>query len=694
MDRFNWTSYNPYYSHDPYSQAPQEGGQHTFQPETGQTSAGVSVSGAWASYPALGQPYQNPNLQAQIPPSPDWEFFLPPLQPIAMPELTLPQLEAGQMSGEVVANGASGSYPALGQSYLNPNLLAQIPSWPRSDWGTSQPTTLADISQNDVLVESSNPQPIVEKKRRKSSVQIKARFLAGLDNYAQGVKLKYCSSSLRFWDYISDNGNMVRRGIPLYDELTLAEKKQLTLAITARKEAKGAKDSAKKRFLAGLNNYAQGLPLKYCSAIIPFKSYVSADGRLHDWGKDLYASLSPEEQQQVNQALRSRNKFYRENLADNDRVREGFLAGLDKYAQGLPLKDCSATLDFARYASAEGNLSQRGQYLFDSLPKQDQARVYQALLSRCEKSSTGLMANASVEERFLAGLDKYAQGLLLKDCSASFDFACYASDDGHLHLRGRKLRATLSPEDQRRVDQALIDRRRIASELLSGDVDQFVTALGPYGNGLALSQCETSSSLTKKVFKYLTEEGGLTPRGELLIENLQPDQQIGVWYAIEKRRQILNSSTYVPGSPWQLPEMPSSMPEQGGMNPTAMIDPIQTETMYNPMQTETMWATAWQLTGQAVPGIWGIPSESAEPSIPHYSSEAVGANFLHQYGPHGLIPQRASDRLIGRGIEDGMLINIQGEEYRVREINDPSVRATNENPYGKSFMLMPRMRGG
>jgi hypothetical protein len=41
-----------------------------------------------------------------------------------------------------------------------------------------------------------------------------------------------------------------------------------------------------------------------------------------------------------------------------------------------------------------------------------------------------------------------------------------------------------------------------------------------------------------------------------------------------------------------------------------------------------------------------------------------------------------------------MLINIQGEEYRVQDMGRSSEGSTNENPYGKSFMLMFCMRDG
>ncbi|MEJ2045995.1 MAG: hypothetical protein P8X89_22285 [Reinekea sp.] len=41
-----------------------------------------------------------------------------------------------------------------------------------------------------------------------------------------------------------------------------------------------------------------------------------------------------------------------------------------------------------------------------------------------------------------------------------------------------------------------------------------------------------------------------------------------------------------------------------------------------------------------------------------------------------------------------MLINIQGEVYRVHDTGQRSVNPTNENPLGNIFMLVPRMRGG
>jgi hypothetical protein len=493
MDRSHWSYHNNehYYDNDHYySQAYQEGGQHTFQPETGQTSTGTTASGASGSH-------------------------------------------------------SSGSYPASDQPYLDLNTPVQIPSWSWLDGETSQSTTLEDVSQHHALSESFNPQPVVAARQRRSPAQLKAQFLADLDNYAQGVKLTKCSSSLRFWDYINDNGNLVRGGISLYEEFSDAEKAQLDQAIIARQGAK---------------------------------------------------------------LIQS---------ADKESVTERFLEGLDNYAQGVLLKDCSATLDFGCYATDEGELHQKGRNLRAILPPAAQDRVNQALLRRRQTKLEQAMVNAPAGERFLAGLEKYARGAPLTECSATLEFKGYVSDLGYLHAKGRYLRATLLPEDQERVDRALTDRRRIAAERLSGDVPHFQAALLSYGNGLDLQTCGKQSGLKRKIDRYqkieryFTQEGGLAPKGELLIENLQPDQQNEVWRAIKNRRRCLDPSA-------QVPEVPASMPEQGGMDPTAMVDP---------MQTEAMWATVWQLTGQVVPG----PSESAEPLIHHYDNNVAGADFQHQY---------------------------------------------------------------
>ncbi|MEJ2044389.1 MAG: hypothetical protein P8X89_14045 [Reinekea sp.] len=616
-----------------YSQTPQEDGQHSTQPETGQPSAGGLASGESGSQPASGQPYLNPNSPAQIPssPGPDLEYLL----------------------------------------------------------RTPQAITLEDIIQNEAPPEPANHQPAVEKQ------PVKARFLAGLEAFERGASLKDCSPSLPFYDYIRSDGRLVKKGISLSKTLTAEEKERLVQAIVARNQAiatrQGARpkrlpdeDMNKEHFLAGLGKYGQGFQLKDCSATLKFKTYVTDKGRLTKAGRELRNSLPLKDRERLNQALRSRKQ------AAYVPVAERFLAGLDNYAQGVQLKDCSATISFRNYVSDDAHLHEQGKILFKSLSPEDQARVNRALFCRREMYLKRVMDNASVEERFLAGLDNYEKGVPVRRCSRDIYLRSYFIGDG-LSYRGRVLYDKLDEDDKARVNRALTRRKEVIAQRTSGDVAKFMATLEPYGNGLNLLDCGNQSGLVGKAITYLTPEGGLTPKGELLIENLSPDQQIEVMFAIRKRRQFIDPSAQVPEllwqvleSPWQLPEMPLSMPELGGMNPTGMIDP---------MQTEAMWATAWQLTGQAMPGTWGIPSESAESSIPSYGSEAVGADFQHQYGPYGLMPQLAPDRLIGRGIVRDMLINIQGEVYRVHDMGG-SVNPTNENPQGKKFMLVPRMRGG
>ncbi|MEJ2044385.1 MAG: hypothetical protein P8X89_14025, partial [Reinekea sp.] len=344
---------------------------------------------------------------------------------------------------------------------------------------------------------------------------------------------------------------------------------------------------AKQRFLAGLKAYERGAPLKDCSSSVKFGMYASADGRLHKKGVSLCVGLSQDDKVRVKQALDSRNRIYHEFLASRERL----LAGLDKYAQGVQLKDCSATFSFRSYLSDDGHLHKPGKTLYGNLSSEDQERVYQALISRREIYLKRVMDKNSVEERFLASLDNYASGVPLNKCAKNIRIALYVTDCGRLKQdrQGLSLYNKLGPDEKLRVNQALAARRKIVTERFSEDVDQFMATLEPYGNGQDLLDCGNQSGLTKKAIMYLTPEGGLTFKGELLIDNLQPDQQVEVWYAIEKRRQFLNPSEQVPGSPWQLPEMPSSMPEMGGMDPDAMNDPMQTGTMDDSIQTGTMY---------------------------------------------------------------------------------------------------------
>jgi hypothetical protein len=409
----------------------------------------------------------------------------------------------------------------------------------------------------------------------------------------------------------------------------------------------------KHHFLAGLDKYAQGYRLTGCSAAISYSSYVTADGNLHQDGIGLYEKLEQEEKDRVDQALEDRKVFHSFSLYSANSTRTRFMEGIEAYASGAPLKDCSATLRFAHYVTSDGHLLARGIGLCEKLNQEELTLVNRALEARrkCYDESTRH--------------DKSTTNAAYK------------------HLAGG--------ESTARVNEVLAVRRRIAAERISGDVSHFLAALEPYGNGFDLKECGKQSGLKRKadryqkVERYLTPEGGLTAKGELLIENLQPDQLNKVLEAIEKRQQNTGLNSPVPEPAWQWPEMPASMPETEGMDPIAM---------YPPMQTEAMMAAAWQYTGQTMPGTWGIPWESAEPFIPHYGSDVVGNDFRHRYDSNGLMPQRAPDRLIGLGIVHDTLINIQGEEYRVHDTGQRSVNLTNENPQGKIIMLVPRMRGG
>ncbi|MEJ2044664.1 MAG: hypothetical protein P8X74_13480 [Reinekea sp.] len=628
MDRFNWNHPNAdHYSHGYYDQAYQEYGQHTYQRETGQTSDGVAASGSSWSYPTPGQPQPNPdfNFPQWIPPSPgsDLEYLV----------------------------------------------------------RTPQPIPLENIIQNDVPPGPSNAQSAVKKQRRRNFAEVKEQFLAGLDKYAQGYTLKACSATIDFFSYITRDGRLQLEGRALYSKLDQKDKDRVDQAIEDRKVFNSLRPTTRTHILAGLEAYASGALLKDCSASLSFSTYFSNNGHLLTKGESLYNKLNQEDKDRVDQALKSR----KENC---DKVRTSFLEGLDAYANGAPLKDCSATLSFDTYVSSKGYLHDSGKALYDRLEQGDKDRIMDALRARREIHVERIATDNTPMDGFLGGLEAYASGATLKDCSATIRFCTYVTNDGRLLPPGRRLLNKLEGgEGEVLVNKALATRRKMAAEQISGDLLHFLAALEPYSKGLDLQTCAKELGLRmkkeryQKLERYLTPEGGLTAKGELLIENLPPNQQNDVWNKVRLRRQLLDPSAQVPESPWRLPEIPSSMPEMGWMDQAAMTDP---------MQTEATWATAWQLTGQAMPG----PSPSAELPIPYYNREAVGADFQHQYGPYGLIAQKAPDSLISWGIVPPMLINIQGEVYRVQDMGSSSVGSTNENPYGKNFMLVPCMWGG
>ncbi|MEJ2045516.1 MAG: DUF4573 domain-containing protein [Reinekea sp.] len=644
MDRFNGN--HP--STDYYSQAYQEYGQHPSQPEIGQTSGEVATSGSLWSYPAQGrpQPYPDSNFPQWIPPS-----------------------------------------PSLGEDL---ECLLRTP----------QPIPFENIIQNEVLP---NAQPAVKPQRR-SPAEIIEEFLAGLDKYAQGYRLKDCSTTINFFRYVTQDGDLQPLGRAMRSKLEQKDKDRVDRALADRKVSYSLRqyrdNSTWMRIREGLKTYASGAPLKDCSATIKFSIYFSSDSRLLPCGEKMYKGLNQEDKDRVDQALKDRKE-------NGGKVRTSFLEGLDAYANGAALKDCSTTISFDAYVSIKGYLHERGHKLFERLEQGDKDRVNDALSARQKIYRERIAANDMPVDDFLEGLAAYASGVPLKDCSATIKFAFYVTSDGRLRDEGKRLyRKLVGGEGEALVNNALAARRRKVAEQISTDRPDFLKALEPYSNGLDIQTCGELSGLNKKAKTYFTPEGGLTAKGELLTENLPPDEQLEVLNKVGKRRQLMNPNAQAPNSPWLLPEMLSPTPEMGGMNSTAMTvpiqteamydpiqtetmyypmqtetvyDPIQTETMYGPMQTETMydpmrtetmydpiqtetmygpiqtetmydpmrteamydpmqtetvydpmqtdamWATVWQLTGQGMPG----PLASAEPPIPHYDSEAVGAYFQH-----------------------------------------------------------------
>ncbi|MEJ2044711.1 MAG: hypothetical protein P8X74_06685 [Reinekea sp.] len=381
----------------------------------------------------------------------------------------------------------------------------------------------------------------------------------------------------------------------------------------------------KERFLAGLKAFEQGASLKDCASSFQFRDYITTNGRMVKRGGALYRQLTAEEKTRLDQAIIARKGAKVFQLADKDTTAERFLAGLDKYAQGIPLRDCSATLGFRLYVSDDGRLQKAGQYVYASLRPEDQAQVDKALDSR----NRFYRERVATEQRFLAGLDNYAQGVPLVSCSATLRLGKYLSTDGYLQESGQSLYNRLSLDDKVRVDQALTARGKRFTQGAAKDVATFMAALKPYASGLTLQECGTQSGLKRKANTYLTAEGGLTSKGNRLIENLQPDQRNEVWNAIGERQLRTESNLPVPESPWQWPDTLPSMMDMEAVNPAAMAGPTQ---------TENMWATVWQLTGQTMQGRLGIPSELAEPRIDYAGSDAVEEDFQHQYGPDGLLP--------------------------------------------------------
>ncbi|MEJ2065614.1 MAG: hypothetical protein P8X74_20440 [Reinekea sp.] len=477
-----------------------------------QPEAGQTSFGVPASGASWSHPaYLNPNTPVQIPSSPgaDLEYFLQTFQPTILDEITQP--EAGQTSAGVPTSGMSWSHPA----HLNPNMPALIPSSPGQDLEyflrTFQPTILDEITQSEA---------------GQTSAEVPAIGASG----SHPAHL---------------NPNMPAR-IP--------------------------SSPTKEAFLAGLKAFGQGAPMINCSSSIRFSDYIKSNGEITKFGISLHKLLTEEEKTLLKEAIIDRQDAKLIRLADKDTVAERLLEGLDKYARGVPLRECSATLSFRTYVTDSGGLHKSGKKLLSSLSQEDRMLVNQALASRnAFYRNKWPTPNDPAAERFLAGLDKYEQGAKLVDCSATISFGFYVTDDGRLRQCGERLRANMSEKDQARVNQALAARKEGVAQRASEEMDQFMTAIEPYANGRPLRECGNQSGLKRKLVTYLSPEGGLRPKGQQLFEKMQPSQRDEVLDAIAKRQRHPKSTK----SSQQRPEMPSSMPEMPGINQAAMANSVR-----------------------------------------------------------------------------------------------------------------------
>ncbi|MEJ2042023.1 MAG: hypothetical protein P8X89_01975 [Reinekea sp.] len=194
----------------------------------------------------------------------------------------------------------------------------------------------------------------------------------------------------------------------------------------------------KKHFLAGFEKYARGKPLADCSADIKFGTYVTSNGRLREMGQIQYDALEQRDKDRVDKALKDRQEVLAGRLASNFKAVKGFLGGLEAYASGAQLKDCSAIIRFSTYVTAKGFLREQGRTLRESLSPRDKDRVDQALAARKRIQAELIATNDTAMDGFLGGLETYASGAQLQDCSATIKFSNYVTTDGHLLKEGKR----------------------------------------------------------------------------------------------------------------------------------------------------------------------------------------------------------------------------------------------------------------
>ncbi|MEJ2046315.1 MAG: hypothetical protein P8X74_23480 [Reinekea sp.] len=214
------------------------------------------------------------------------------------------------------------------------------------------------------------------------------------------------------------------------------------------------------QFLAGLEKYAQGVPLEDCSATLNFKDCVTDYGELTREGRALCGVLSSGEQKRVKRALASRRECY---YGPSKAVQKRILAALKRYEQGIPLEMCSREywINLNRYITDDGYLQPgRGQSLFNSLSGDDKNLLIDAL------RSTRAAQRNRAREPFLASLENYARGVSLEECSRHISISRYMTDDGHLQPgEGESLYGSLRKNNKDRVDKALTTRREMRREV-------------------------------------------------------------------------------------------------------------------------------------------------------------------------------------------------------------------------------------